>query len=195
MEARFEKWVNWLRSLGTLPRVIEEGFKLLGVKEIKGAQSNPKILEFAAELGVEKIYKNDDTSWCALAANAVAKRAGKAIGYKKDPYDLLRALRTLAYGKEILVGDWEVIAISDAKLGDRMIFKRDGGGHDGWYIGESGSHYYIMGGNQNNEFNFTRVAKSRCVGVRRAKYKTGMPATVAKYRINDNGIPITTNEA
>lgn len=195
MEPRFEKWVNWLYSLGTLPKMILEGILLLGVKEIKGAKSNPIILKLADDLGVRDIYANDDTSWCALAGNTVARRAGKPVGYVKDKYDLLRALKSLAYGVEIFKDDWEVIPLNGAMLGDRLIFKRPGGGHEALYIGESATHLYCMGGNQNNEYNFTRIDKKRLVGVRRPRYKIAMPDSVKKYEINDAGIPVTTNEA
>lgn len=195
MEARFEKWVNWLYSLGTLPKMIIEGILLLGIREIKGGKSHPTILKFADDLGVKNIYANDDTSWCALAANAIAIRAGKKISGFKDPYDLLRALAFSKQGKEINKDDWDVIALTEAMLGDVLIFKRPGGGHVGFYIGESKTHFYVMGGNQDNEFNFTRIDKKRLFAVRRPRYKIAMPNSVRKYEINDSGIPVTTNEA
>ena len=195
MEPRFEKWVKWLYSLGVLPKMIIEGILLLGTKEIKGAKSNPIILKFAEDIGVKSIYKNDDTSWCALAHNSIAVRAGKKVSGFKDPYDLLRALSFQKQGLELNKDEWEVVPVDGAMLGDTLIFKRPEGGHIGMYIGESKTHFYVMGGNQNNEYNFTRIAKNRLVAVRRPRWKVAAPDSVKKYEINDNGIPVTTNEA
>lgn len=186
---------QWLNTIGVLPKMVAEGIKLLGIKEIPGAASNPKILEFAREIGVSAIYKNDDISWCALAHNAVAKRAGKAIYGYSDQWDLLRALKFLMNGVSINKDDWEVIDLDKAVLGDSLIFQRPEGGHIGTYIGENATHFYVMGGNQSNMYSFTRVAKTRLVGVRRPKYKIARPESAVKYFLNDTGIPVTSNEA
>lgn len=184
---------KWLETVGTLPKMITEGLKLLGIREVPGAASNPEILKFASELGLQGIYKNDDTSWCAVAHCSVAKRAGKQVRFI-DPYDYLRAK---AFSKLLQTNpdDWELIERIDAKLGDTLIFTRPGGGHIGLDIGESKTHFYVMGGNQNNMYSFTRVAKERLWAVMRPKYKIGMPASVKKYILNDTGVPVTSNES
>lgn len=187
---------EWLRPLlPYAPKMIIEGILMLGIAEIKGKESNPAILKFAEDLGVINIYKNDDTSWCALSHNAIALRAGKKIFGYKDKYDLLRALAFLKNGIEINKDDWEVISKEKAMLGDSLIFKRPGGGHIGIYIGESNTHFYVMGGNQNNMYSITRISKNRLVGVRRPYYKIAMPGAVKKYFLDNNGAPQTTNEA
>jgi len=184
---------KWIDSIGTLPKMVQEGIKVLGIKEIPGPTSNPEILKFAAEIGVSSIYKNDDTSWCAVSHNAIAKRAGKVISFL-DKYDYLRALAFLKIGDQFNVDTWLIIDNRDAKFGDTLIFQRPGGGHVGMYIGESTTHYYVMGGNQSNMYSFTRVSKERLVGVRRPKY-IYMPVSVKKYTLNDTGTPITSNES
>lgn len=180
--------------IGTWPKMIKEAVPFLGMKEIKGTKSEPRLMEVAKEIGVADIYKNDDTSWCAVIHNGIAKRAGKSIGYKKDKFDLLRALKFQEYGVGLFPDDWEVLHKKEAMFGDTMIFLRPGGGHVGFYIGENDTHYYIMGGNQNDMYSFTRLAKYRLVAVRRPKYKT-TPPSVKKYILTDNGVPVTTNEA
>lgn len=186
---------EWLGTIGQLPKMILEGILLLGIAEIKGAKSNPVILKFAEDLGVRNIYKNDDTSWCALAHNAVAMRAGKQIMGYSDKYDLLRALAFHKNGTEINKDDWEVIEKDKAMLGDTLIFKRSGGGHIGMYIGESKTHFIVMGGNQNNMYSITRIDKDRLAYVRRPRYKIAQPGSVKKYFLENTGVPITTNEA
>ena len=186
---------EWLSTIGLLPKMVMAGIPLLGVQEIKGAKSNPEILKFAEELNIADIYKNDDTSWCALAHNAIAQRAGKPIYGYTDKYDLLRALAFRQQGVTINKKDWVVVATDEAELGDTLIFKRPEGGHIGIYIGENNTHFYVMGGNQNNMYSFTRIAKQRLVAVRRPAYPIAKPATVKKYFLNDSGVPVTTNEA
>lgn len=186
---------EWMNLIGALPKMITEGIALLGVKEISGAHSNPEILKFAKEIGVDGIYKNDDTSWCAVAHNAVAKRAGKAIDGYADKYDLLRALAFQKQGVAFNTEDWDVVPVGEAMLGDTLVFKRPEGGHIGIYVGESATHYYVMGGNQNNMYSITRIQKGRLVAVRRPEYKIAMPESVKKYFLSDTGVPVTTNEA
>jgi uncharacterized protein (TIGR02594 family) len=187
---------SWLKPLlPSAPKMVIEGLLLLGIAEIKGQKSNPAILKFAADIGVQGIYKNDDTSWCALSHNAVALRAGKKIFGYKDKYDLLRALAFLKNGIEINKENWLIIEKDKAAFGDSLIFKRPGGGHIGIYLGESKTHYYVLGGNQNNMYSITRIAKYRLEGVRRPVYNSGVPGSVKKYYLNDTGTPETTNEA
>lgn len=185
---------QWLSSIGELPKMILEGILLLGVQEIPGPKSNPIILKFAEDIGVKSIYKNDDTSWCALSHNAVALRSGKKIFGYKDKYDLLRALAFQKNGVEINKDEWQVVEKDKAMLGDSLIFQRPGGGHIGMYIGESKTHFYVMGGNQNNMYSITRISKDRLVAVRRPYYAI-QPGAVKKYFLEDSGVPITSNEA
>ena len=46
--------------------LLQEAFKYYGIKEVPGKGSNPIILGMAKTLGVDNIYKDDDTAWCAL---------------------------------------------------------------------------------------------------------------------------------
>lgn len=182
----------WIMTTGVLPKMIVEGLNLLGIQEIQGNENNPKIIEFAVELGVADIYTSDDKQpWCALSHCSVAKRAGKIISYP-NRYDYLRAL---AFAKQpgLHPEQWELLDTKDAMFGDSLIFKRPEGGHLGMYIGESDTHYYVMGGNQNNMYGFTRVAKTRLVAVVRPKYHE-IPSSVKKYFLSDTGTPVTANE-
>jgi len=186
---------KWIDTIGELPKMVTEGIKLLGIKEIPGAHSNPEILKFADEIGVRDIYKNDDTSWCAVAHYAVCLRAGKAIDIgKKDKYDKLRAKSFAQLGSSVNADTWRVIDRKEAMLGDTLVFVRPGGYHVGMYIGESPTHFIVMGGNQSNMYSITRIAKERLFAVRRPKYNA-MPVSVKKYFLSNAGTPVTTNEA
>jgi hypothetical protein len=47
-----------------------------------------------------------------------------------------------------------------------MVFKRAGGGHVGFYVGEDKDAYHILGGNQSDMVSVARVAKDRHVDAR-----------------------------
>lgn len=72
------------------------------------------------------------------------------------------------------------------------IFARDGGGHVGFLVGEDATDYYVLGGNQSNAVNITRIAKNRFLGARwPISYKN--PNKRLPIMSPDN-IPRTTNE-
>jgi hypothetical protein len=79
-------------------------------------------------------------------------------------------------------------------LGDVLTFKRNGGGHVGLYVGEDRTHYHVLGGNQNNQVNVMRIAKTRLHQARRTAWKIAQPSNVRKIELSNKGI-ISTNEA
>lgn len=183
---------QWVEPIAT--KMIQEAIKIYGIKEIKGAANNPEIMKAAKELYIDDIYTSDDKqAWCAVIHNALAVRAGKKIKFT-DRYDYLRAAGGLKLGVTISKDDWEVISLKMAMFGDTLIFKRPGGHHEAIYIGESSTHFYVFGGNQNDQYGFTRMAKERLIGVRRPRYKN-IPLSVKKYYLSDTGVPVTNNES
>ena len=80
-----------------------------------------------------------------------------------------------------------------ASLGDVLVFVRRGGGHVGIYVGDDGTHYHVLGGNQGNAVSIIRIAKARCIAVRRF-YRIAPPANVRPIRLAASG-PVSTNEA
>lgn len=57
------------------PRWLTEARKYIGLKEIKGPQHNPDILQFWRDIKRSGI-KDDETPWCAAFAGAVLERSG-----------------------------------------------------------------------------------------------------------------------
>lgn len=164
-----------------LPRHLELALQLTGIKEITGGKHNPTILSWAKELGIDKIYTNDEMAWCGLFFAIVCKRAKRELPQFKDPYDYLRALK--------YVGIWQ--NTPRPAVGDVLVFQRPSGGHIGFYVAESKTTYYVLGGNQNNSVNITEILKSRCVATRRPLYNSYVPFRV----ILDSTGNISTNEA
>ena len=161
------------------PKVLVEAIKFFGIKEIVGKEHNPVILDWAEDLGLKKTYVNDEIPWCGLFVAISCKKAGKEI--VKSP---LWARDWLNWGTKE----------STAKLGDVLVFSRNGGGHVGFYVGEDNKCYHVLGGNQGNEVCVTRINKDRCIGIRRTKWTSAQPIEVAQVFLSENGI-ISTNEA
>ncbi len=77
------------------------------------------------------------------------------------------------------------------QYGAILVFQRGSGGHIGFYMGETKDYYLVLGGNQGNAVTVSRVAKSRCIGVRWPK---SYPQNNKKVFVTGNDYNITTNE-
>lgn len=127
-------------------------YSLNGTKEFAGPQNNPTILDWAKKLGgwFASFYKEDSIPWCGLFVAHCMKEAGFPV-----QSDALSALGWADYERAC-----------DPCEGAIMVFKRDGGGHVGFYVGEDASAYHILGGNQSDMVCISRVAKDRHVATR-----------------------------
>jgi uncharacterized protein (TIGR02594 family) len=152
-----------------------------GLVEVPGTGSNPVILHWADALGIRDIYGNDDVAWCAVFASRIAKACDLPLPGKR--YDLLRARSFELWGR----------ALTLPTLGSWMVFKRAGGYHVGWYLGERADAYRIWGGNQKNTVGAIWKAKAELTACR---WPDGypLPLTGAIW-LTDTGGPVSVNEA
>jgi uncharacterized protein (TIGR02594 family) len=174
---------EWLASVGTLPRTIQQGLKLYGTAEVVGKGSNKTIISWRDELNIAGNpvvgFSDDDVPWCGLFAAIVTYRAGY------DPVNSpLWARNWAKFGK----------ASTKPGLGDVLVFVRETGGHVGFYVAEDATAYHVLGGNQSNRVSITRVAKARLIAARRPLFAIGQPASVKPYRTGANGA-LSRNEA
>ncbi len=161
------------------PKILIEALKLFGTLETPGARSNPTILAWAKELGLDGAYSTDSIPWCGLFTAIVAKRAGF------DPVaNPLWARNWATFGTKA----------DKASLGDVLVFARDGGGHVGLYVGEDAGAYHVLGGNQSDKVCVTRILKGRCIAVRRCAWRVDQPANVRPVRLAATGA-VSKNEA
>ena len=134
---------------------LAEARHLLGLKEGPGAADNPKILQWAANLG-QGMYKSDDIAWCGLF---VAHCIGATLPGEPLPANLLRARAWESFGH----------AITPTR-GAIMVFwrktKQSGFGHVGFYMGEDAGAYCILGGNQSDSVSLAWIAKERFITAR-----------------------------
>lgn len=178
---------KWLNEIGELPPLVSAGVQYLGIQEVIGKGSNPAIMNMAKTIGVDKIYTDDDTSWCAVFINFLCKITGLPIvDPKADKYNLLRAKYMLNWGNQV--------PVKDMKLGDIAILDRKGGGHVFIIIGKTKKGNLIgLGGNQGNAVTFEEFDVKRLLGVRRF-YKTPIPESAQLYVLSSEG-RLSGNEA
>ena len=161
------------------PQILVQAVKMLGTKEVVGKVHNPIIIGWAKELGLAKVYTNDEIPWCGLAVAYAVHSA--------DLTPIASPLWALSWAK------WG-IEVKEPMLGDILTFKRDGGGHVGIYVGEDDTCYHVLGGNQGNAMSVTRIVKTRLYKARRTDWKISQPANVKKVILTSKGI-ISKNEA
>jgi len=158
----------------------------VGVREIVGGKHSTIIMGWVRELGAKALgikVNDDETPWCGTFAAMVMKKAGLTLP--------LIAVRASQWGR---AGNWgrELLA---PRPGCIMVFTRNGGGHVGFYMGETKTHFRILGGNQSNSVSLAWIAKDRLAegGMRWPK---GVPLPAA-YRIHlkPNGETASSNEA
>jgi len=158
------------------PRLLTEFIKVYGTLETKGPGSNPSILRWAKDIGLEDIYKSDDIPWCGLAMAYVAAQAG----WEHAPRgNALAARNWLAWGNPVALGQ--------EMLGDVLVYVRNGGGHVGVYVGEDDSHFHTLGGNQGDMVSIKRMPKERFIAARRCPWRVNQPSNVRKIFLAASG--------
>ena len=164
------------------PRMLLELLALHGTREKIGAGSNPEILGWAKELGLEKIYRDDATPWCGLGMAIAAKRAGWA--YMPGGDSPLWARNWANWGTKQKI----------AMLGDVLVFERGSGGHVGQCVGDDATHYHVLGANQGDAVSIVRIPKRRCIAIRRAPWRVAQPDNVRRVPLSAAGGPVSSKE-
>jgi uncharacterized protein (TIGR02594 family) len=168
---------SYLRA-ETNPKILANARKLIGISEFLGKENNPVIMQWAKDLKLYSIYVADSVPWCGLFMAHVCKVSDLEI-----PKMPLRAKEWLNFGTKQ----------EHAMLGDVLVFSREGGGHVGIYVGEDTECYHILGGNQGDKVSIKRIEKTRCIGIRRTKWKISQPKNVRKIFLPNSGT-ISKNE-
>lgn len=121
----------------------------LGQKEKPGAAHNPNILLYHAATTLHKdMAKLDETPWCASFVTWCLESSG------------MQSTRSawsrsyLSYGTKL----------AKPKYGCVAVLTRDGGGHVGFYLGETETHVILLGGNQDDAVNVSGYDKARVLG-------------------------------
>ena len=152
----------------------------IGVKELPGPKSNPTILTWAGKVGRKLgiAYTDDAVPWCGLFVAYCMTAAGQT------PPDIsVRAKAWATWGLPV-----------EPTLGAVLVFERPGGGHVGFYAGETAAAYRVLGGNQGDAVNYAWIAKHRCIAVRWPP-KAALPPKVIRVVGFPDPKNISVNEA
>lgn len=131
------------------PKWLTIGRGEIGVTEASGKASNDRILEYFEAAGSD--VKDDAVAWCSAFACWVMEQAG----YPST--NNLAARSWLKYGKP-----------TTPKPGAILVFTRGSAwqGHVGFYVGETATHYRVLGGNQGNKVSIVPMAKNKLISAR-----------------------------
>ncbi len=140
-----------------MKNIIEIATQEIGIKEVKGSDNNPRILQYANESGF-KNYKSDESAWCSLFVNWCAEQAELERSY------------SLAARSWLRVG----IPVINPEPGDIVIFWREDPkswkGHVGIFNGFSrNGRIYCLGGNQGDQVSISARSEDRLLGFRRLR--------------------------
>lgn len=159
------------------PRWIATARGMVGLCEVPGPKSNPKIVDSLARL--KAWWSDDATPWCGVFVADVMQRHGFPI-----PRDWMRAKAW---------ADWGV-RLQPARLapGAVLVFGRDGGGHVGFYLGEDATHFHVLGGNQGDAVNVSRIGKGRLLA---SRWPRGEPVIGGPVQLAARSSAVSTGEA
>lgn len=159
---------------------LAEAARLIGTTEIAGPSHNRTILDWAKAARIS--YAEDEVPWCGLF---VAHCITATLPAEPIPANPLGARQWMSFGREVA-----------PQLGAVMVFWR--GSRDGWlghvslYWAEDANYFHVLGGNQSNAVNITKLDKSRLLG---ARWPTGVAPSGERRAPSGAPISLSTNEA
>lgn len=136
-----------------LPWMVEAR-ALIGVREVPGPGNNPDILGWARVLDIP--YGEDEIPWCGLYP---AHCFGATLPEEPLPRNPLWARGWQRFGQEVQPGVGAVLVFWRGTIGGSN-------GHVGFYEGERGDHFLVLGGNQGDKVCRAFIPKSRLLKAR-----------------------------
>lgn len=131
----------------------------LDVRETRGAEATPAILEYFRDVGRREIA-SDEVPWCAAFAGSVLVRSGLPRDALPPPDKVLLARSFLTVGR----------AIDKPRYGALVVLRRDAAGphagHVGFVIGSTGAKLMVLGGNQANSVSVEMYRSDEVIGYR-----------------------------
>ena len=127
---------------------LQISLKEMNVKEVKGKNHNPRILQYHNATSLKA--STDEIAWCSAFANWVVKKAGLT------GTNSARARSWETWGEEL----------KKPIPGCIIVFSRGSNpylGHVAFYLYETSKYIYCIGGNQSDSVSIARYPKSRVV--------------------------------
>lgn len=131
-----------------MSRLVEEAFKDYAVTEYDGPEDNPIIMQWAAELGLDRMFSHDSDAWCTLAVSHWVFRAGLPLPPR----------RYLLWSH--IYAQWGTERIGEPIHGDVVVTwrgqKEQGLGHVRVFLAKDHKDNWVcIGGNQSNSVSVT----------------------------------------
>lgn len=164
-QVRYARRVGWMASKYLVaedhplaPTSVREEFAWmpiaigeLGVREVPGQGSNPRIIEYLKSTTLDRaLAARDSTPWCSGYVNWCVEKAGLA------GTDSAAARSWLHWGRPITM----------PRRGCIAVLSRGDGGHVGCYVRKEPGKVFLLGGNQTNEVCVAGFADGRVLGYR-----------------------------
>ena len=129
-------------------KFLHEAFKEMNVKEVKGKNHNPRILQYHKATSLKA--STDEIPWCSSFANYIVQKCG-------DPGTNNAMARSWeSWGKELETPEPGCVVVfsrgSDPKYG-----------HVAFYLYQTNKYIYVIGGNQSDKVSIEAYDKSRLV--------------------------------
>ena len=151
------------------PKWLVEARKDIGMRELAGAPTAPRIAGWLAELGAW--WRDDETPWCGTAVAGWLKASGVPL-----PKHWYRAKAWLNWGT----------VLGGPAVGAIVVFERAGGGHVGFLVGKDHEgRLLVLGGNQGDKVGIIAFDRNRVAGY---LWPAGVAAPAA-------GLPLLSIEA
>jgi uncharacterized protein (TIGR02594 family) len=160
-----------------MDKILKVAIAELGQKEISGPDDNPSIVNYAKEAGFDWV-DDDETPWCSIFVNWVAKKAGL------KPSGMANARSWMLEGINVDAAP---------EPGDVVVFWRGSPdswtGHVGFFFGFSidGERVYCLGGNQGNQVSVSAYSIDNVLGFRRLSASGMMSLPEPVLKNNDAG--------
>ncbi|KAB7647565.1 TIGR02594 family protein [Polymorphobacter fuscus] len=132
-----------------------EAQRCIGITEDKGPGSNPMLIGWGRRLKIS--YADDEIPWCGLF---VAHCIGSQLPSELLPINPLGARNWARCGVDCAVPQPGAIMVFWRKS------KTSGLGHVAFYVGEDDNSFHVLGGNQGDAVNVTRMPRARFLTAR-----------------------------
>jgi len=133
-----------------IPAHLSRAFNYLGIREVPGKESHPKIAEWLHDIGLPE---TDEFAWCAAAMHGILKESG---------------ITGTGSGLARSYLDWG-IKLDKPKLGCIVVIERGietWMGHVSFYLDGHNNLLYCLGGNQMNRYGISMYIESKVLGYR-----------------------------
>ncbi len=153
-EAAYKAYIN---NEISEPKWMSVARNEIGVKEYSGSADNPDVVKYLKSVDILSMsaQRNDETAWCSAFVNWCMEEVGIKGTEKAN------ARSWLEWGEKLEVP--EVGCVTVLWRGEPKGWQ----GHVGFFVKETPSYVYLLGGNQSNQVKIQKYPKNRVLDYRK----------------------------